>query len=196
MAPPTAAGAGPTIGRKFPLLDDVVPAGEPVFDLVDGVAYRYNLPRAARDRADGPRAVFVCMNPSSADEWHDDWTNRQIARRASKMTWCGSQLSGWNTVNLCAAIATRPRDLVQLAASGKDVVGRHNHDEIKRAVRDADFVVVAWGNGGRRWSDPTISTLRRSRKPICHWGELTATLSQPRHPSRLARDVPLNRIAF
>src|SRR4051812_31695435 len=102
-----------TVGRQFPLLDGVVPDGKPFFHRVESVLYRYNLPRHVLGR-NGPRAVFVCMNPSSADEWHDDWTNRQIAKRALEMKWRGSALGGWNTVNLCGAVATNPQDLLDL----------------------------------------------------------------------------------
>jgi hypothetical protein len=183
-----------TVGRQFPLLDGVVPAGKPFFHRVGGVLYRYNLPRSVGDRGDGPRAVFVCMNPSSADEWHDDWTNRQIARRAVNMNWRGSELSGWNTVNLCGAIATNPRDLLQLTSNGKDPVGPHNLAEINKAAEEADLIVVAWGERGAPWASLTIPILRRwaSRGTVIyHWGDLTKALKQPRHPSRLRRAAEL-----
>jgi len=136
------------VGRQFPLLDGVVPDGKPIFDCVRGVRYRYNLPRSVLGRADRPRAVFVCMNPSSADEWHDDWTNRLIAKRALEMEWRGSRLGRWNTVNLCGAIATDPEDLLRL----NDPVGPDNLAEIDRAAGEADLVVAAWGNGGAPWA--------------------------------------------
>jgi hypothetical protein len=182
------------VGRQFPLLDGVLPGGEPFFDCVDDVRYRYNLPRFVPGRANGLSAVFVCMNPSSADKWHDDWTNRQIARRALEMEYRGSRLGRWNTVNLCGAIATSPRDLFQLTKDDHDPIGAHNLAEIDRASGAADLIVAAWGNGGRRWADPTIRILRqwaRRGTPIYHWGELTKVLGQPRHPSRLRRDATL-----
>ncbi len=183
------------VGRQFPLLDGVVPDGKPFFDCVGGVRYRYNLPRSVLGRADGPRAVFVCMNPSSADEWHDDWTNRLIAGRALEMEWRGSRLGGWNTVNLCGAIATDPGDLLRL----KDPVGPDNLAEIDRAAGEADLIVAAWGNGGASWAHLTIPILRQCAgraTPIYHWGELTRLLAQPRHPSRLRRDATLKRMSL
>ena len=187
------------VGRQFPLLDGVVPGGEPFFDCVGGVRYRYNLPRSVLGRADGPCAVFVCMNPSSADEWHDDWTNRPIARRALEMEWRGSRLGGWDTVNLCGAIATSPRDLLQLTSDGQDPVGPDNLAEIDRAAGEADLIVAAWGEGGAPWAHLTIPILRqwaRRGTPIYHWGELTRVLEQPRHPSRLRRDAKLKRMSL
>lgn len=142
------------VGRQFPLLDGVVPGGEPFFDCVGGVRYRYNLPRSILGRADGPLAVFVCMNPSSADEWHDDWTNRQIARRALEMEWRGSRLGGWNTVNLCGAIATNPRDLLRLTREGGDPLGPDNLPS--RSTRS----VIARS----RAATPTCGSTPRSRR--------------------------------
>src|SRR5438128_11131670 len=96
--------------------------------------YRYRLWR----RWDRSRAVvaFVMLSPSTADAMHDDPTIRRCVGFAR--AWgCG----GVDVVNLFALRATDPRALRKAA----DPIGPANERHLRRAVRAAGLVVLAWG---------------------------------------------------
>lgn len=147
--------------------------------------YRYLLWRTV-----GPgheRALFVMLNPSTADARKDDQTVRrcrEFTRRAGAGT--------LEIVNLFALRATDPADL--MAARG-DIEGHENDRYIIGASQRCDFAVVAWG---------ALDGLRAQWRPRAAlvMAQLDAAFPQvfclgktkhghPRHPSRLALDTPL-----
>lgn len=101
-------------------------------------AYRYALRRAWD--ASRPPALFVGLNPSTADAERDDPTIRRCIRFARDWGY-GGVLVG----NLFAFRATRPVDLKAAAAP----VGRANDRWLRALAGEAAIVVVAWGNDGR-----------------------------------------------
>ena len=101
-------------------------------------AYRYLL---TRRWGLGPAALFVMLNPSTADDVDDDPTIRRCVGFARR--W---RLGGLEVVNLYALRATDPRDLFAHRAP----VGRDNDDAISDAVARAAHIVVAWGVHGLR----------------------------------------------
>lgn len=121
--------------------------------------YRYTLTRQRNDVEDG-RAVargegtvaFIMLNPSTADETHDDPTIRRCIGFAGR--WGFARLV---VANLFAYRATNPRDLRLADAKGLDIVGPDNDRAIRVATGPARLVVAAWGNEaptiGRRVGD-------------------------------------------
>jgi hypothetical protein len=95
--------------------------------------YRYLLHRRW---SDAPTALFVMLNPSTADDLRDDPTIRRCIGFARR--W---RLGGLEVVNLYALRATDPRELFAHGAP----VGPDNDDAIRDAAARAQTIVVAWG---------------------------------------------------
>lgn len=146
--------------------------------------YRYAL---GRRWGDGAEALFVLLNPSTADAALDDPTLRRcigFARREG----CGAS----RTVNLFAWRATSPRDLQGAGEEGADIVGRRNNAALRRALGEcAGPVIVGWG--AHPLADPRAKALHRlaSREGrALHCLGLTKA-GQPRHPLYIRAEAPL-----
>ncbi|WP_459872090.1 DUF1643 domain-containing protein [Endothiovibrio diazotrophicus] len=105
-------------------------------DFSDCGCYRYRLWRTW-DAA--PPAVFVMLNPSTADALTDDPTIRRCRRYALEWGY-----GGLVVVNLFAWMATDPTEMLSAA----DPVGPCNDDHIISSVKDSGVVLCAWGNHG------------------------------------------------
>lgn len=143
--------------------------------------YRYAL---GRRWGAGAEALFVLLNPSTADAGADDPTLRRcmgFARREG----CGAS----RTVNLFAWRATAPKDLV---AAGEVAVGPRNAAALRTALAECDGpVIVGWG--AQAMAAPRAVALERlasgqGRMLMC----LGITKAgQPRHPLYIRADAPL-----
>jgi len=145
--------------------------------------YRYALGREWRP--DGPRVVFVMLNPSAADHRRDDPTIRRCI--AFARAWGFGALT---VVNLFAWRTAHPADLRRVA----DPVGPRNDAHLRAALRGAVLVVRAWGDQGTLLGrDRAVAALlARAGAPQAVLG-LTAR-DRPRHPlylSRATRPIPL-----
>jgi hypothetical protein len=132
--------------------------------------YRYLLHRRWRDG--GATALFVMLNPSTADDLRDDPTIRRCIGFARR--W---RAGGLEIVNLYALRATRPRDLFAHRAP----IGPDNDDVIRDAAARASTIVVAWGAHGAR-DDRRVARvveLLRDRELQCLGVNRGGT---PRHP--------------
>jgi hypothetical protein len=157
--------------------------------------YRYHLWREWD--AHKPRAIYVMLNPSTADGRHDDPTIRRCVGFAK-----GWGFGGIEVVNLYALRATDPREIRNYA----DPVGPDNDRHILNAVGeravypysielgDDDYVrarhpilVCAWGaRGHRSGRDTELHRLFKRRGVFTHSiGELTPS-GAPSHPLYLA----------
>lgn len=96
--------------------------------------YRYRLLRAWN--TEQPRALFIMLNPSTADAEVDDATIRSCMRLARSWYYGGIEV-----VNLFAWRATNPRELYDAA----DPVGPENDEHIEDALAHTDFALCAWG---------------------------------------------------
>jgi len=140
--------------------------------LSDCERYRYLLTRDWDE--DLPAAVFVMLNPSTADAFTDDPTIRRCIRYARD--W---QCGGLMVVNLYAWRATRPADLW----TADDPVGPENDAHLYAAAKIAGDsggpLVGAWGANARPDRIAAVLAL-----PGMH--RLTALdvtkAGQPRHP--------------
>jgi hypothetical protein len=133
--------------------------------------YRYDLTRSW-DRA-RPRALFVMLNPSTADATQDDPTIRRCVGFAR--AWgCG----GIVVCNLFALRSTDPKALYRHA----DPVGPDNDATLLDRAAMAKLTVCAWGaHGHLRGRGRTVAKLLAAAKMPMHCLGLTKT-GHPLHP--------------
>lgn len=167
--------------------------------------YRFELWR--RGLADGPRAVFVLLNPSKADASNDDPTTRRCLAFAEREG-CGPVV----IVNLFAWRATSPRNLwaaVQrarvgpLSGRGPDPVGDPGSTvhtiRAMLGARDTGGVVVAgWGAAPTNYlaRERFGDRVRRVKSLARQHGVELRCLGRtkggdPRHPLYVRADRPL-----
>ena len=134
--------------------------------------YRYTL---CRRWGDGPYAMFVGLNPSTADETTDDPTIRRCIRFARD--WGYDALC---MTNLFAFRATDPKMML----SEPEPVGPENDEWLFALSSDAGIVIAAWGaHGGHRHRDTAVLTMLHE---VHHLG--LTKVGKPRHPLYLRAD--------
>lgn len=133
--------------------------------------YRYRLSRVW---GEGPRATFVMLNPSTADEHVED---RTIGRCIAFAKQWG--LEGLNVVNLYALRSTDPAGLWRVA----DPVGPQNDSYLHEAATSGDLIVAAWGAHAKKDRVAEVLAIPGLNKLTC-----LATTKQgyPRHPLYLS----------
>ena len=99
--------------------------------------YRYLLTRVWD--TDGPKALFIMLNPSTADEMKNDPTVERCERRARAL--------GFGAFRVCNIFAFRATDPRVMRAQS-DPVGSANDASIKESCGWADDVICAWGIHG------------------------------------------------
>lgn len=160
--------------------DMFITAGSEVFRdaaFSDCLRYRYTLTRSWD--ADKPMALFVMLNPSTADAAKDDPTIRRCISFAK--SW---GMGGLVVVNLFAFRATDPAELL----TADDAIGSDNNGWIRTALQMCRGpIVAAWGTHkaiGKR-ADAV-------RKLIGHRDVMCLAKSKgghPRHPLYLKGDL-------
>ena len=141
--------------------------------------YRYQLARDVSMVGAG-WALFIMLNPSTADASCDDPTVRRCMGFAQSWGCRGVEVA-----NLFALRATDPRAL----RHHSDPVGPENDQWIRRIVRRSDLVVCAWGAHGAyrdRWYHVNQLLTEEDASPLALG--ITAH-GQPRHPLYLPRQV-------
>lgn len=140
--------------------------------------YRYVL-RRIWDRTTPP-AMFVGLNPSTADEVKDDPTVRRCIGYARRWGFGGLVMT-----NIFAFRSTDPNALVEL----DDPVGPRNDAWLRRLQRRAGVVVAAWGVWGSL-GDREGRVMELLDEPWC----LGVTKQgSPRHPLYLRSDARRRR---
>ena len=138
--------------------------------------YRYTLYREwpmSEDCREG-YAMFIGLNPSTADETNDDATIRRC--RGFAKSWGFSKM--W-MLNLFAFRATLPKDMM----SALDPIGPEN-DRYLQEYAERGFVVAAWGRSGEFMQrDKRVMELLKGR--VHQIGEA----EYPRHPLYLRKDL-------
>jgi hypothetical protein len=136
--------------------------------------YRYVLWRIWDDSR--PWILVVGLNPSTADERHDDATSRVCIHYAQRWGYGGLALA-----NLFAWCATKPAELYRAT----DPVGPDNDRHLRRLIDGAGEVLCAWSDhGGFRDRDREV--LRMIAHPKC----LTHLKSgRPGHPLYKRREL-------
>jgi len=162
------------VDRDEPLLVDATATFSPCR------TYRYALTRRWSDR---PLAVFVMLNPSTADAFTLDPTVRRCIGFAHSWT-----AGGILVLNLFALRATDPKAL----SGHADPVGPDNDAVIATHIAGDEAVgpvVAAWGvHGNLRGRDQRVAGMIRARgvRPLC----LGLTKDgHPRHPLYVPGDT-------
>lgn len=127
-------------------------------------------------------AVFIMLNPSTADHLHDDATIRRCVAFA-KDWGC----TGINVVNL---FAYRTRDPSVLKSSPRCQVEHEDNDSfILGAHQKSAITVCAWGAHGNLHGrdQEVLKFLRATNKPL-HYLALTKN-NLPKHPLYLRKDL-------
>lgn len=121
-------------------------------------------------------AMFVGLNPSTADETQDDPTIRRCIAFAKAWGYGGLLMT-----NLFAYRATDPR----VMKAAPDPVGPENDKVLRAMARGAGVIVAAWGaNGTHRGRDATV----RELLPALHCLALTKD-GHPGHPLYLKKTL-------
>ncbi len=148
---------------------------------IDG-AYRYRLWRVWDYSL--PRAVFVMLNPSTADAEQDDPTIRRCIGFAAREN-CGSL----TVVNLYPYRATDPAELNTAAANIYGPSGR-NEEAIEVECRGAKVVIGGWGAERHRTPARQMAVIAATKENDLMCLGMTKG-GAPRHPLYLRADAPL-----
>lgn len=127
-----------------------------------------------------PSVNFLMLNPSTADAFQLDPTNRRCVGFAQAWGY-GSMV----TTNIFAYRSTNPAGLRTAA----DAVGPENDDTILSAAKSADFVIAAWGTHGELQGRGTaVRTMLGEADVALHALRLTKA-GHPGHPLYILGDT-------
>ena len=138
--------------------------------------YRYTLWRYWGGLFSSGYAMFIGLNPSTADETNNDPTVRRCIGYARDWGY-----SGLCMANLFAFRSTLPSAMLSV----KDPVGSDNDKHLKAVAKKAGIIIAAWGNHGAylgrgeavRKVIPNLHYLKLTKKGI------------PGHPLYLKKDL-------
>ena len=134
--------------------------------------YRYLLTRPADLLAQKSPAVFLMLNPSTADAEIDDPTIRRC--RGFARTW---ECNGIVVANLYALRATDPNALWE----HEDSVGPENDAYLRKLAYEHGDIVCAWGAGANLGRVHQVSQMLTSAGARL-WCLGTTSSGAPRHP--------------
>ncbi len=140
------------------------------------LGFRYVL---TRRWGSGPRGMFVCLNPSTADAEADDASTRRMVGFGRSAGWGSLAL-----VNLYAWRSTSPAELRRVP----DPVGPENDMWIRRAAAGAEVVVAAWGSHA---VDARAAAVLRLLGCVTLWCLGRTLGGHPRHPLYVPARTPL-----
>ncbi len=136
--------------------------------------YRYALTRIW---GNGPRVLFVMLNPSTATEVQNDPTVERCERRARAL--------GYGGFRVCNIFAWRDTDPRAMRAAA-DPVGPANDAAIRNGALWADAIVCAWGTHGAHLDRgrQVETLLRATGRTLTHLG--LSKDGHPKHPLYIA----------
>jgi hypothetical protein len=148
-------------------------------------SYRYRLHRVVGDSRF--TALFIMVNPSTADGAEDDATIRKLKGFA--------KVHGWGRILVGNLFAWRSTDVKELAKV-QDPVGPDNDAFLEAMIREADVVIVAWGSAGTlppalrgRWRQVTDLAVKMGHPRLFQLGGCGD--GHPRHPLMTSYTEPL-----
>lgn len=150
--------------------------------LSDDGLYRYRLDRWW---GDGPRVVWVMLNPSTADADIDDPTIRRVMRFSREWGY-----DGCTVLNLWPFRATKPSDLATWMATGDSAHNAHVDNQrhyLDPILKDAPMRVAAWGAWPRSKHIITGDILAEFDGPFQCLG--VTDDGSPRHPLYVRADT-------
>tara|TARA_B100000123_G_scaffold266093_1_gene237887 strand:- start:95 stop:556 length:462 start_codon:yes stop_codon:yes gene_type:complete len=121
-----------------------------------------------------PKALYIMLNPSYADNESDDPTIRRLIFFSKKF-----KFGGFYVTNLFSQITPYPKELNMDNKSKKK-----NLKIISELIKKSDLIVYAWGN---LVSEP-IELRKLIESPLCFGINKNGT---PRHPLYLRSDTKL-----
>ncbi len=139
-------------------------------------SYRYSLVRQWQSGEDVKKVMFVCVNPSKADENRDDPTTRRCINFARQWGFGGLIIT-----NAYAHRATDPDEL-KVAV---EPIGPLNDGELEYQATQASQIVVAWGNSCPIDRERQVLRVLNSEVFCLGWTESL----RPKHPVRLHADT-------
>jgi hypothetical protein len=146
--------------------------------IIEG-AYRYLLWRTWDTSL--PRALWILLNPSVADERIDDPTLRRC--KGFSASW---RFGGLEMVNLFALRTPYPRDLYQAA----DPVGAANDRHIIAAAKRATCIILAWGaHGGYQQRDQAVLAMVATHSTLAPCCLGVTQSNSPCHPLYVVRNA-------
>lgn len=142
--------------------------------------WRYALTRVWD--AQGPRALFVMLNPSTATEVQNDPTVERCERRARAL--------GFGAFRVCNIFAFRATD-PRVMRAAPDPIGPGNDAAIMAGAQWAGMAICAWGTHGAHLGrgEQVAGLLRRAGVPMYHLGLSKA--GHPKHPLYIGYDQGL-----
>lgn len=150
--------------------------------------YRYTLERRWEPRgASGDGALWVMLNPSTADAEIDDQTIRRCISFSRALGFRSLKV-----VNLFALRATDPDEL----RKADDPIGPHNDRTLELEAAEAQQIIVAWGAQPTFWRQHRAEMVTALLRRCAFYAQDLKCLGRtskghPRHPSRLANDTKL-----
>ncbi|MFI0901779.1 DUF1643 domain-containing protein [Streptomyces sp. NPDC020983] len=158
------------------------PSGSAVFGA--GAVHRYALTRTWDD---GPHAVFVLLNPSTASAHSDDPTLRRVRAFARREGYAGIVLA-----NCFSLRATDPRSLrTRTPAALAEAVGEHTDALLALLAEQAADIIVGWGVWGATLHRAPAVEAILTRHGARLWALGTTRAGQPMHPLFLPARAPL-----
>ena len=150
--------------------------------------YRYWLSRPAApclfpSHPTRSTALFIMLNPSTADASKDDQTI--IRCRGFAKTW---ECNGLIVANLYALRSTDPKKLLV----ADDPVGPDNDDWLEKLIIEHVDVVCAWGVNADQYRVGNFCRMAAFQGARL-WCLGTTKSGAPRHPLRIRSDQPLIR---
>ena len=141
--------------------------------------YRYALTRVWA--ADGPRVLFIMLNPSTATEVQNDPTVERCERRARAL--------GYGAFRVMNIFAWRETDPKRLRAA-PEPIGPDNDRLLLEALPWADRVIAGWGvHGAYRNRGPEVAAMLRDAGTVLYCFGLSKA-GHPRHPLYIAYATP------
>lgn len=144
-------------------------------DISEGGRYRWMLGRAF-DRP-GNTALWIGVNPSTADERQDDQSIRKLYGFGERIG-----VSKWLVGNLFAYRATNVGELRRV----DDPIGWRCDEFLRGMIQQADLIIAGWGRIDKvpqplRYRVNRVAALVRTQgKDLWCWG--TCQDGSPRHP--------------
>lgn len=144
--------------------------------------YRYTLTRSPSDyHPDMPTALFIMLNPSTADAAVDDPTIRRL--RGFTKSWGNA---GFVVANLYAYRSPSPKDL-WLA---DDPIGPENNLILSQLCKKHSDIVCAWGANAKQDRVDAFSKIAGLHETRL-WCLGKTKAGAPRHPLYIKGDQPL-----
>lgn len=140
--------------------------------------YRYALCRTWDESGD--LVLFIGLNPSRADETHDDPTIRRCINFAKDWGFGGICI-----VNLFAFCSNDPKALFM----AKDPIGPENDSILKKYISKFDQIIIVWGNHGQ-YLKRNENILKLIKKPSCLKINKNGAPSHPLYLKATLKPIP------